>query len=112
MDATMYLLDREFNTIHDFENGEYTFTATAGTDSSRFALINRHNATTALDNLNSQYLIQTTEDGIFVHGNAYLQVFNAAGQTIVDGQVSGNLPLAPGVYMVVANGNTTKHIIY
>ena len=111
MDADMYLMDRLTNTVHDFEMGDYTFDAAAGNYNARFELVNKNQAPTGFENINGQYMIETTQDGIYVHGNALIQVVNAAGQTIINGEVSGSLPLTPGVYMVVANGNTTKHII-
>jgi hypothetical protein len=106
------LLDRLTNAIHDFQTAEaYSFTAEAGTYTSRFALVSRHNAATGLGNLTEQVSVQTTQDGIYVQGDALVQVYNAAGQMIFNQQTSGNIPLLPGVYMVVANGSTTKHVI-
>jgi hypothetical protein len=111
MDTEMYLVDHLLNIVHDFEMGDYEFNAAAGTNSTRFELVNKHQAPTGIDNVNGQYMIEMTQDGIYVHGTTHVQVYNTAGQTIVNGEVSGAVALTPGVYMVVANGNTTKHII-
>ena len=111
MDTTFYLLDRENNITHDFAHGDYYFNAKAGTNRSRFALIrSRQNVTTDLENINGA-TIETSKDGLYVHGEAYLQVYNVAGALIMQGNMSGHVALTAGVYMVVNNGVTTKHVI-
>lgn len=111
MDTAFYLLDRKQNTMHDFSNGAYMFSSGAGIQSNRFALVRQNNAPTSTEDENANAVIDVTHDGIYIHGNANLQVYNMAGIIVADGNYSGLLPLPTGVYMVVSDGNTTKCVI-
>lgn len=111
MDTAFYLLDRKQNTMHDFSNGAYMFSSGAGIQSNRFALVRQNNAPTSTEEENANTMIDVTHDGIYIHGNANLQVYNMAGIIVADGNYSGLLPLPTGVYMVVSDGNTTKCVI-
>ena len=111
MDTTMYLLDRKMNIMHDFSTGAYMFSAGAGMQNNRFALVRQYNAPTEVENSVEKAQIEVTTNGLYIHGTADIQVYNAAGIMVADGTYSGALPLSTGVYMVVANGNATKYVV-
>ena len=111
MDMPFYLLDREENIVHDLQSSEYQFTASAGTDASRFALVQRHDAPTDVEDVVSSYSIETTYNGLYINGHADVQIYSLTGVLVEEGLLSGFVPLTSGVYLVVTNGHTTKHII-
>lgn len=111
MDTAFYLLDRQMNIMHDFNMGAYTFSTGAGMQSDRFALVRQYNAPTEVENSVEKAQIEVTANGLYIHGTADIQVYNAAGIMVADGTYSGALPLPTGVYMVVANGNATKYMV-
>lgn len=111
MDTALYLLDRQENITHNLQNGNYYFEASAGMNTTRFALVRTpQHAPTDLENV-EQTTIQATDKGLLVTGNANIQVYTVAGLLITEGELSGLVPLAPGVYMVVNNGITSKYVI-
>ena len=91
--------------------GAYTFSTGAGMQSDRFALVRQYNAPTEVENSVEKAQIEVTTNGLYIHGTADIQVYNAAGIIVADGTYSGALPLPTGVYMVVANGNATKYVV-
>lgn len=111
MDMPFYLLDREENIVHDLQSSEYQFTASAGIDASRFALVQRHDAPTDVEDVVSSYSIETTYNGLYINGHADVQIYSLTGVLVEEGLLSGFVPLTSGVYLVVTNGHTTKHII-
>ena len=111
MDTAFYLLDRQMNIMHDLNMGAYTFSTGAGMQSDRFALVRQYNAPTEVENSVEKAQIEVTANGLYIHGTADIQVYNAAGIMVADGTYSGALPLPTGVYMVVANGNATKYVV-
>lgn len=111
MDTAFYLLDRQMNIMHDFNMGAYTFSTGAGMQSDRFALVRQYNAPTEVENSVEKAQIEVTANGLYIHGTADIQVYNAAGIMVADGTYSGALSLPTGVYMVVANGNATKYVV-
>ncbi len=112
MDTLFYLLDREYNTLHDFSNGAYTFSSGAGSQTGRFALVRGYNAPTSVDESADDARIEVTADGLYIHGTADLQVYNVAGVIVADGTYSGSLPLPAGVYLVVSGDKVTKCVIH
>lgn len=111
MDTTFYLLDRKMNITHDFSTGAYTFSSDAGIQSNRFALVRQYEVPTDTENLTDDIKIDVTNNGLFIHGTADIQVYNMSGIIVAEGEHTGALPLPTGVYMVLANGNTTKCVI-
>ena len=111
MDTTLYLLDKEERITHDFATGDYHFNAKAGTNSSRFALIRtRQDISTGMDNI-TNLSIEVCEGGIYVHGEAFVQIYNMTGVLMMEGNMSGHVALPTGVYMILNNGVTTKYVI-
>ena len=111
MDTAFYLLDRQMNIMHDFGMGAYTFSTGTGMQSNRFALVRQYNAPTDVENSVEKAQIEVTANGLYIHGTADIQVYNAAGIIVADGTYSGAMSLPAGVYMVVANGNATKYVV-
>ncbi len=113
MDTLFYLLDRENNTLHDFSNGAYTFSSGAGSQTGRFALVRGYNVPTSVEAESAdQARIETTADGLYIHGTADIQVYNVAGVIVAEGTYSGSLPLPAGVYLVVSGDTATKCVIH
>ena len=111
MDTALYLWDKQEDYYHDLSTGDYYFTGKSGDNSDRFELVTRQQAPTAVENIGNQDVFTLTKDGIILHEDAELQVYNTAGQTLVEGTQTGNIALPAGVYMLVINGQTYKHII-
>jgi hypothetical protein len=111
MDTAFLLLDRQENIVHDLQTGEYHFNGKAGITSSRFALVRRHDAPTSVDNVTSPAIIETAENGLYITSPTYVQIYSVSGVLMAEGQFNGFVPLGAGVYMVNANGTTTKYII-
>lgn len=111
MDTTMYLLDRKMNIMHDFSAGAYMFSAGAGMQSDRFALVRQYNAPTDAEETIENTQVDVTAEGLYIHGTADIQVYNMAGVCVADGTYSGAVTLPAGVYMVVSGGNTTKCVV-
>ena len=111
MDTALYLWDKQEDYYHDLSTGDYYFTGKSGDNSDRFELVTRQQASTAVENIGNQDVFTLTKDGIILHEDAELQVYNTAGQTLVEGTQTGNIALPAGVYMLVINGQTYKHII-
>jgi hypothetical protein len=40
-----------------------------------------------------------------------VQIYSVSGVLVAEGQFTGFVPLAAGVYLVNANGTTSKHVI-
>ncbi len=111
MDTTMYLLDRKMNIMHDFSTGAYMFSAGAGMQNNRFALVRQYNAPTDAEETIENTQVDVTAEGLYIHGTADIQVYNMAGVCVADGTYSGAVTLPAGVYMVVSGGNTTKCVV-
>ena len=111
MDTMMYLLDRKMNIMHDFSTGAYMFSAGAGMQNNRFALVRQYNAPTDAEETIENTQVDVTAEGLYIHGTADIQVYNMAGVCVADGTYSGAVALPAGVYMVVANGNTMKCVV-
>jgi hypothetical protein len=65
---------------------------------------------TAIDDINTT-TITPTADGLIVEGNDYIQIYSMTGVMMAEGQLSGLVQLPNGVYVVVCNGNATKHTV-
>lgn len=111
MDTAFLLLDRQENIVYDLQIGEYHFNGKAGVDSSRFALVRRQPAPTSVENVTSPTIIETTANGLYITSQTDVQIYSVSGVLMAEGQFNGFVPLVSGVYMVNANGTTTKHII-
>lgn len=111
MDTTMYLLDRKMNIMHDFSTGAYMFSAGAGMQNNRFALVRQYNAPTDTEETIENTQVDVTAEGLYIHGTADIQVYNMAGVCVADGTYSGAVTLPAGVYMVLSGGNTTKCVV-
>lgn len=111
MDTTMYLLDRKMNIMHDFSTGAYMFSAGAGMQNNRFALVRQYNAPTDAEETIENTQVDVSAEGLYIHGTADIQVYNMAGVCVADGTYSGAVTLPAGVYMVVSGGNTTKCVV-
>lgn len=111
MDTMMYLLDRKMNIMHDFSTGAYMFSAGAGMQNNRFALVRQYNAPTDAEETIENTQVDVNADGLYIHGTADIQVYNMAGVCVADGTYSGAVALPAGVYMVVADGNTMKCVV-
>ena len=111
MDTTMYLLDRKMNIMHDFSTGAYMFSAGAGMQNNRFALVRQYNAPTDAEETIENTQVDVTAEGLYIHGTADIQVYNMAGVCVADGTYSGAVTLPAGIYMVVSGGNTTKCVV-
>ena len=110
MDTTFFLLDREENYAHDLQLGEYQFEGKTGINSSRFALVRRYNAPTGVEDI-VDASIETTKNGLYINGQTNVQIYSVSGVLVAEGQFTGFVPLAAGVYLVNANGTTSKHVI-
>lgn len=111
MDTTMYLLDRKMNIMHDFSTGAYMFSAGAGMQNNRFALVRQYNAPTDAEETIENTQVDVSAEGLYIHGTADIQVYNMAGVCVADGTYSGAVTLPAGIYMVVSGGNTTKCVV-
>ncbi len=112
MDTMFYLLDREKKVLHDFENGVYSFSSGAGLQSGRFALVRQYSETaTDVEQVAENVEIEVTDGGLLVHGTTDIKVYNAAGVLVVSGERTGVVSLPAGVYVVVANENSTKYVV-
>ena len=110
MDQTLYLLDREKNTLHTFADGAYTFSAPAGTLPARFALVEHYEAPTGIDNT-AEGRIEQTATGLYIHGTADIQIYSMTGIELCNGTCSGAIELPTGVYTMVCNGQASKVVI-
>jgi hypothetical protein len=110
MDTAFFLLDREENYAHDLQLGEYQFEGKTGVNSSRFALVRRYNAPTGVEDI-VDATIETTKNGLYINGQTNVQIYSVSGVLVAEGQFTGFVPLAAGVYLVNANGTTSKHVI-
>jgi hypothetical protein len=111
MDTAFLLLDRKENIVHDLQMGEYHFDGKAGMESSRFALVRRQDAPTSVENATNPTIIETTENGLYINAPTDVQIYSVTGVLMAEGQFNGFVPLSTGVYLVNANGTTTKHVI-
>ena len=103
MDKNLFLLDREMNVLHSFNDGDYTFSASAGTIPARFALVEHYDAPTAVEQI-SDSNIEQTPDGLYIHGTADIQIYSMTGIELYSGTYSGAIDLPTGVYTLVCNG--------
>ena len=110
MDTAFLLLDREENLVHDLQLGEYQFNSGAGSFDSRFALVRQYTPTD-VENVENNATIETTKEGLYINGDTHVQIYSVTGVIVAEGQLNGFVPLAAGVYLVNANGTTTKHVI-
>lgn len=110
MDKNLFLLDREMNVLHSFNDGDYTFSASAGTIPARFALVEHYDAPTAVEQI-SDSNIEQTPDGLFIHGTADIQIYTMTGIELYSGTYSGTIALPTGVYTLVCNGKPAKVVI-
>ena len=111
MDTTFYLFDKQENITHDFQQGDYYFDAKSGLNDQRFELVRTpKRVPTAIEDINTT-TITPTADGLIVEGNDYIQIYSMTGVMIAEGQLSGLVQLPNGVYVVVCNGNATKHTV-
>jgi hypothetical protein len=111
MDTTFYLFDKQENITHDFQQGDYYFDAKSGLNDQRFELVRTpKRVPTAIDDINTT-TITPTADGLIVEGNDYIQIYSMTGVMMAEGQLSGLVQLPNGVYVVVCNGNATKHTV-
>ena len=110
MDKNLFLLDREMNVLHSFNDGDYTFSASAGTIPARFALVEHYDAPTAVEQI-SDSNIEQTPDGLYIHGTADIQIYSMTGIELYSGTYSGAIALPTGVYTLVCNGKPAKVVI-
>jgi hypothetical protein len=111
MDTTFYLFDKQENITHDFQQGDYYFDAKSGLNDQRFELVRTpKRVPTAIEDINTT-TITPTADGLIVEGNDYIQIYSMTGVMMAEGQLSGLVQLPNGVYVVVCNGNATKHTV-
>ena len=110
MDKNLFLLDREMNVLHSFNDGDYTFSASAGTIPARFALVEHYDAPTAVEQI-SDSNIEQTPDGLYIHGTADIQIYTMTGIELYSGTYSGAIDLPTGVYTLVCNGKPAKVVI-
>ncbi|MDY5076624.1 MAG: leucine-rich repeat domain-containing protein [Paludibacteraceae bacterium] len=110
MDKNLFLLDREMNVLHSFNDGDYTFSASAGTIPARFALVEHYDAPTAVEQI-SDSNIEQTPDGLYIHGTADIQIYSMTGIELYSGTYSGAIDLPTGVYTLVCNGKPAKVVI-
>ena len=110
MDKNLFLLDREMNVLHSFADGDYTFSASAGTVSTRFALVEHYDAPTAVENI-ADSQIEQTPNGLYIHGSADIQIYSMTGVELYNGTYSGAITLPTGVYTLVCNGKPAKVVI-
>ena len=110
MDKNLFLLDREMNVLHSFNDGDYTFSASAGAIPARFALVEHYDAPTAVEQI-SDSNIEQTPDGLYIHGTADIQIYSMTGIELYNGTYSGAIALPTGVYTLVCNGKPAKVVI-
>ena len=110
MDKNLFLLDREMNVLHSFNDGDYTFSASAGAIPARFALVEHYDAPTATEQI-SDSNIEQTPDGLYIHGTADIQIYTMTGIELYSGTYSGAIDLPTGVYTLVCNGKPAKVVI-
>ena len=110
MDKNLFLLDREMNVLHSFNDGDYTFSASAGAIPARFALVEHYDAPTAVEQI-SDSNIEQTPDGLYILGTADIQIYTMTGIELYSGTYSGAIDLPTGVYTLVCNGKPAKVVI-
>lgn len=107
------LTDNLTGTKTQLNNKDYSFTASAGTSTDRFA-ISGNGQTTGIVDVNTSAAnvsVSAGADAIFVSGaEGIVSVFTIDGQCIYNAQAQGEtvIPAAPGIYIVRANNSAAK----
>ncbi len=123
----IYLIDYDLNTLHDFANGAYAFSSTAGNFENRFAIVFSNQALKSGKNIISTKLsIRNTGDGIFfLHlsggkiNRVIISTVNGRQIQTVEGNENPDIRLdlqkaANGIYLLeifTNNGTITRKII-
>lgn len=114
MDVNMAIKDLETETVHNFVDGAYTFMADPGTYNERFVLCKAaFNYTGISENGIKGIEIQNAGDGLYIDGIADkpVSVYNVKGVRMTTLNVSGNVSLAKGTYIVTMGEKSTKVIV-
>ena len=114
MDVNMAIKDLETGTVHNFVDGAYTFMADPGTYNERFVLCKAaFNYTGISENGIKGIEIQNAGDGLYIDGIADkpVSVYNVNGVRMTTLNVSGNVSLAKGTYIVTMGEKSTKVIV-
>lgn len=108
------LFDKETGVTHNFADGDYTFTANAGTYTNRFVLgITKAPETTSVAELESMGITVDTEGGrIQVSGaKGTISIIATDGRTVATFNGEGAVNLAAGTYIVRTTAGATKVVV-
>ena len=114
MDVNMAIKDLETGTVHNFVDGAYTFMADPGTYNERFVLCKAaFNYTGISENGIKGLEIQNAGDGLYINGivDKPVSIYNVNGVRMTTLNVSGNVSLAKGTYIVTMGEKSTKVIV-
>lgn len=101
------LVDHATGTTHDLTAGDYHFTAEAGTDDTRFALLLKAYVPTGIETAGSQEnAAEAADGGIYVRSAS--EIYTAGGRLVAKAQGAGLVSLPQGVYVVKAQGRAVK----
>lgn len=105
------LVDETSGVTHNFIDGDYTFTAKAGTYANRFS-IRSIKSTTDIDVSTNNVSIVAVEGGIQVNvANGDVEIFAADGRLVTIVTTDAFVPLMKGTYVVRTIGGTMKVIV-
>ncbi|MBR7166270.1 MAG: leucine-rich repeat domain-containing protein [Bacteroidaceae bacterium] len=108
------LFDKETGITHNFADGDYTFTADAGTYTNRFVLgITKAPETTSVAELESMGITVDTEGGrIQVSGaKGTISIIATDGRTVATFNGEGAVNLAAGTYIVRTTAGAIKVVV-
>ena len=108
------LFDNATGVSHNFADGDYTFTAEAGTYTSRFVLgVTKASGTTSLAELESAGItVAAINGGIEVSGTVgAVTIFAVDGRVVAEFNGERTVSVAPGTYIVRTVAGTVKVVV-
>ncbi len=114
MDQPMLLKDNEVGITVDLTNGDYEFTANAGTYPNRFMLVANGNTTGIADIINKTGInIMPTDEGLNIRGTngKDIRIYSVNGLLVATRNTDGLLHLPTGVYVVKIDNMSTKIMV-
>lgn len=114
MDQPMMLRDTKLQITHDLSMGDYTFSAEAGTDESRF-ILTVDNSATSVGQLRQQtgVSVMAEKGGIFFSGidDQVVNVYALNGTLLAGNASNGQIALPKATYLVKVGTTTAKVIV-
>lgn len=108
------LFDNATGVSHNFADGDYTFTAEAGTYTDRFVLgVTKASGTTSVVELESAGItVAAINGGIEVSGAVgKVTILAADGRVVAEFSGERTVPVAPGTYIVRTSAGTVKVVV-